>query len=69
MKNRKDPLQEIIERHLFEEAEPPVQLNKLIIDEYLLLLSQKGVFIPFKFKEAFIEDLKEEISKVAKSKS
>ncbi len=63
---RHDPLQEIIERHLFENLEAPVQLNKLIIEEYLLHLNQKGIFIPQKFKDVFIEDLKAEISEVAK---
>jgi hypothetical protein len=70
---RHDPLHEIIERHLFENLheklvpkETPVQLNKLIIDEYLLHLNQKGIFIPQKFREVFIEDLKTEISEVAK---
>lgn len=71
---RQDPLYEIIERHLFETIETlnpketPLHLSKLIIDEYLLHLHQKGIFIPQKFKEVFIEDIKVEIKEVAKKK-
>jgi hypothetical protein len=60
----KDPLQEILERHLYRastEDEKSSEMIQAVVMDYLQFLSSQGVHIPGPVKNIFVEDLKEEI--------
>jgi hypothetical protein len=60
----KDLFAEIVERHLFELNDMPVEtVEQKIIDEYLNHLKEKQIHIPLRFKGSLIEDFKYEIRK------
>jgi hypothetical protein len=68
----KDPLVQILERHLFRsstEGEHSAQLIQAVMDDYLQLLKSQGVHIPGPVKEIFMQDLKEEIRELAIKKT
>ncbi len=59
-----DPLQQILERHLYRsstEGEDSSRLIHTVIQDYLLYLKSQDVHIPEPVKATFIQDLKEEI--------
>jgi hypothetical protein len=59
-----DPLQEILERHLYRastEDERSSEMIQAVVLDYLQFLKSQGVHIPGPVKNIFIEDLKEEI--------
>ncbi len=63
----RDPLFEILERHIFRaanELEKSGQMVQDVINEYLQFLSSQGVHIPGPVKGIFIEDLREEIKEL-----
>lgn len=60
----KDPLQEIMERHLIRsstEDEPSTKMIQAVIDDYLRYLLSQGVNVPAQMKEVLVADLREEI--------
>ena len=70
--HRKDPLHEILERHLYRASTEDMRSSQMIqavLDDYLAYLKAQGVHIPGPVKNLFVEDLKEEIREMTIKKT
>ncbi|MDZ4676076.1 MAG: hypothetical protein SGI74_01090 [Oligoflexia bacterium] len=68
----KDPLVQILERHLFRcgtDETRSSQMIQAVVDDYIQHLKDQGVHIPGPVKEIFMQDLKEEIREMTIKKT
>ena len=65
--NEKDPLKEILDRHLFRaatEGQDSATVVEAILIDYVKILNSEGMHVPFHMKRYFFEDMKEEIKEL-----